>query len=143
MRNLSFLKRKVLEVIKKKVTTSGENVLIVDNDRDMCEVISDILKEEGYKVSIAYEGNTALASIKKNMYGVVILDYKLFGKSGLVLLEKARQIKPSLRVIMVSAYGSEHLRSKALELGAYDCLDKPFDINTLLHIVKKALVKKN
>ena len=119
----------------------AKNVLIVDNDKDMCEVISDILKEEGYKVHIAYEGNTALATIRKDLYDVMILDYKLFGKSGLAILEEARHIRPSLMVIMVSAYGSNHLRLQARELGAYDFLDKPFDIKKLVEIVKGALTK--
>lgn len=112
-------------------------VLVVDNDRDMCQVISDILKSEGCKVNIAHNGEFALARVKKEQFEVMILDYKLSGISGLTVLEKVRQIRPLMQTIMISAYGKPSTKARAKELGAYDFLDKPFDIKKLAQIVKE------
>ncbi|MBU0568391.1 response regulator [bacterium] len=117
-------------------------VLVVDNDRDMCQVISDVLKSEGYKVNIAHNGKSALARVKKERFEVMILDYKLSGMSGLTVLEKARQIRPLMQTIMISAYGKPSTKHRAKELGAYDFLDKPFNIRKLAQIVKNALVQE-
>lgn len=117
-------------------------VLVVDNDRDVCWVISDILKEEGYSVNIACDGKTAMEKIQKKEYGVMILDYKLFGISGLTILEAVRKIKPSMQIIMISAFGNEYVRARAEELGAYGFLDKPFDIKGLMEVVNNAWLRK-
>lgn len=117
-------------------------MLIVDDDRDICQVISDIFTEEGHDVNIAYNGESVLREIKRHRYKIMILDYKLSGISGLGVLEKVRQIKPSMQVIMISAYGDALTKSMAKELGAYSFLDKPFNIEELVGVVKKALVDK-
>lgn len=117
-------------------------VLVVDNDRDMCKVIADVLKEEGVSVSIAPNGEAALKKIERQSYDAMILDYKLSGISGLTVLEKARQIRPSITTIMISGYGNKVVRKRAEELGAYAFLDKPFNIKVLAKVVKKALKEK-
>ena len=117
-------------------------ILVIDNDKDMCQLISEILQEEMYEVDISYNGEDALLKIKKNSYDLLILDYKLFGISGLTVLEKVRQIKPLIKVIMISAFGSDSTKAKARELGAGDFIDKPFDIKRLTRIVKDILTKK-
>lgn len=117
-------------------------MLVVDNDRDMCQVISDVLRDEGYKVNIVHDGQYALKKIKKERHQVMILDYKLYGISGLTVLEKARKIRPSIQAIMISAFGDSPTKAMAKELGAYDFLDKPFDIKKLVKAVKGALKKK-
>jgi len=117
-------------------------IIIVDDDKDMCQLISEILREESYEVNISYNGEDALSKIKENSYDLVILDYKLFGISGLVALEKARQIKPLIKVIMISAFGNDYTKAKARELGAFDFIDKPFDIEILTQKVKDILIKK-
>ena len=105
-------------------------------------MISNILKDEGYSVSIAYDGEAAVAKIKKYPYDVMVLDYKLFRMSGLEVLEKACQIRPLIKTIMISAYGDSFTKARAKELGAYYFLDKPFNINRLIRTVKNILVKK-
>ncbi|MDP2940531.1 MAG: response regulator [Candidatus Omnitrophota bacterium] len=118
-------------------------ILVIDDDRDLCRIISDILEEKGYIVSTAYDGKSALSKIKTQKFNLVILDYKLSGlnglSSGLGVLEALRQINPHLITIMISAYGTESVRLKAKELGAYAFLDKPFNINELIRVVKRAL----
>jgi len=118
-------------------------ILVVDNDLDMCQIISDILKEGGSTVNVSYNGEDALKEIQKNHYDLMILDYKLNGISGLVVLEKALQIMPSLKIIMISAFGSYSTKVKARELGAVDFIDKPFDIKILTRSVQDILTRRN
>jgi len=117
-------------------------ILVVDDDKDMCLLISEILQEESYEVNISYNGEDALSKIKENSYDLVILDYKLFGISGLVVLKKARQVKPSIKVIMISAFGDDSTKAMARELGAFDFIDKPFDIKRFIQAVQDILTRE-
>jgi len=117
-------------------------VLVVDDDLDMCQIISDILKEEGYGVHSSYNGEDALMKIEKNHYDLIILDYKLDEISGLMVLEKALQMRPSLQVMMISAFGDKSIKTRAGELGVGDFLDKPFDIKRLIQAVQDILNRK-
>jgi len=116
-------------------------VLVVDDNRDLGKLTSEILKERGFRVNIAFDGVSALAKIKQESYDLMILDYRLPGISGLTVLEKTQQIRPNLKTIMVSAFGNESTRARARELGAYAFLDKPFNIDGLVKVVKKTLSK--
>ena len=119
-----------------------DKVLVVDDERDICRMISNILKEEGYKVDKAYDGEQAIRKVKARGYNLMLLDYKLPDIDGINVLKEIRRIKPSLKVIMISAYGSPSIKSMAKKLGAYRFLDKPFDLNRLIKIVKDALAEK-
>jgi len=119
-----------------------KNILVVDDNEDMCQVISDVLRAEGYMVGIAYDGNSALNELNEKTYDLMVLDYKLFDMSGLEVLEKLAGITPPLYTIMISAYGSESVKARARELDVYDFFDKPFDVNVLLKTVRKALSTK-
>jgi DNA-binding response OmpR family regulator len=116
-------------------------VLVVDDNRDLGELTSEILKERGFRVNIAFDGVSALAKIKQESYDLMILDYRLPGISGLTVLEKTQQIRPNLKTIMISAFGNDSTRARARELGAYAFLDKPFNIDGLVKVVKKTLSK--
>ncbi len=117
-------------------------ILIVDDDKDMCEILSDFLKDEGHTVITAYDGESALSNIKSRKYDLVILDYQLHGIDGLCVLEKAHQIDSSLMAIMISAFGSEQVRLQAKKLGIYDFIEKPFDIERMVGLVKQAFSDK-
>ena len=117
-------------------------ILVVDDELDMCQIISDILKEGGHSVDSSYNGEDALMKIKKNHYDLIVLDYILNEMSGLMVLEKALQMIPSLKVMMISAFGDKSIKARARELGVSDFLDKPFDIKRLTQRVKDILTKK-
>jgi DNA-binding response OmpR family regulator len=114
-------------------------ILVVDDDRDLCEILSDFLKDEGYTVITAYGGESALSEIKNENYDLLILDYRLCGMNGLHFLEKAHQIDSSLIAIMISAFGSEQIRSQAQKLGVYDFVEKPFDMEKMVAAVNQVL----
>jgi len=117
-------------------------ILVVDDNPDMCKIIFDILEEAGYTVNCSYNGENALRKIKKNRYDLIVLDYKLNGISGLMVLEKALQRIPFLKVIMISAFGSDSTKAKARELGAFDFIDKPFDIKRFVQAVQNILIQQ-
>ena len=117
-------------------------ILVVDDELDMCQIISDILKEEGYSVYCSYDGEDTLMKIKKNHYDLMVLDYKLNEMSGLMVLEKALQIIPSLKVIMISAFADKSVKARARKLGVGDFLDKPFDLKRFTQGVQDILTKK-
>ena len=116
-------------------------VLVVDDNKDLGMLTSEMLVERGFRVNIAFDGVSALAKIKQEPYDLMILDYRLPGISGLIVLKKTQQIRPNLRTIMISAFGDDSTRAKARELGAYAFLDKPFNIDGLVKVAKKTLKK--
>lgn len=117
-------------------------ILVVDDNLDMCQIISDILKEGRYSVNSSYNGEDALMKIKKNHYDLIVLDYILNEMSGLIVLEKALQMIPSLKVMMISAFGDKSIKARARELGVSDFLDKPFDIKRFVQAVQDILARK-
>ncbi len=117
-------------------------VLVVDDNKDIRWLIKAILEENSLSVDIAYDGESALNKINKHSYAVMVSDYELPDISGLTVLKEAHQIRPSLQTIMISAYGNESVRARAKELGAYAFLDKPFNIDELVRIIKKSLREK-
>jgi len=115
------------------------SVLVVDDNRDLGMLTSEMLVERGFRVHIAFDGESALAKIKKQPYDLMLLDYKLPGITGITVLEKSHQLRPNLKTIMISAFGSESTRVRAKKLGAYAFLNKPFDIDGLVKVFKKVL----
>ena len=120
-----------------------EKILVVDDDKDMCSVISTVLKEEGYKVDKVYDGGQAIKKINARGYNLMILDYKLPDMDGIDVLKEVRKAEPALKIIMISAYGSPSIKSMAKKLGVYRFLDKPFDVKRLVRVVKDALAKES
>ncbi len=118
-----------------------DSVLVVDDNKDLGMLTSEMLVERGFRVNISFDGESALARVKKQPYDLMLLDYKLPGITGITVLEKSHQIRPNLKIIMISAFGSESTRIRAKKLGAYAFIDKPFDIDGLVKVVKKALNK--
>jgi DNA-binding response OmpR family regulator len=117
-------------------------ILVVDDELDMCQIISDILKEGGHSVDSSYNGEDALMKIKKNHYDLIVLDYKLNEMSGLIVLEKALQMIPSLKVMMISAFRDKSIKTRVRELGVSDFLEKPFDIKRFVQSVQDILTRK-
>jgi DNA-binding response OmpR family regulator len=116
-----------------------KKILVVDDDKDLCNLISDIMEEDGYSVKKVYDGNTALNEIISSNYDVMIIDNKLSGISGINVIERSKYLNPAIKTIMISAYGNTNTKLRAKDLGVYDFLDKPFDIKKLLSRVGEVL----
>ena len=120
-----------------------ETILIVDDNEDLRFTLSDIIKSEGYKVLEAGEGTKALKQIKSNSPELVLLDMRLPGMDGMKILEEIKKFDSNIIVIMLTAFGDVKGAVKAMRLGAFDYLTKPFDNEELLIIIKKALDTRN
>jgi DNA-binding NtrC family response regulator len=114
-------------------------VLVVDDDLEMCGLLSDVLKGEDFSVTAIHDSLEASKILKKEKFDIVITDLKMKGLKGLDLLEEARQVAPMMPVIIITAFGTIESAIKAMKMGAYDYITKPFQMDELLLTVRKAL----
>jgi len=117
------------------------DILIIDDEEDIRSLISTILNEEGYKTRQAGNVNNALEELKSRAPSVVLLDIWLEGASsdGIKLLKQIRELRPKTQVIMISGHGTIEIAVKAMKMGAYDFIEKPFESERLLILVKRAI----
>ncbi len=116
-----------------------ERVLVVDDEAIMRESIRDWLTNSGYQVETATEGEQALKTIAEQDFGVVILDLRLPGKDGLEVLKEAKETRPKLKGIIITAYPSGGTAVEAMKEGAVDYLAKPLDLNKLEGLIRQTL----
>lgn len=116
-----------------------ETILIIDDNKDLCFNLSNILKESGYNIIAVSDGKGALSAIERNMPNLALLDMKLPGMDGIKILEKMKKIDKDLIIIMLTAYADVKDAVKAMKLGAFDYITKPFNDEELVLIIKKAL----
>jgi len=128
----SFLKRS-------PVAKNAPHVLVVDDEKDTCLLLSQILEKEGYVVDSANSGMEALDILKKKKINLVITDLKMPEMDGLTLIREARKLKSKTKFIMMTAYGEIETYLDAINMGAFDYLNKPMEISDLRNAVKKAL----
>ena len=103
---------------------AGEKILIVDDEKSMCQYLSIMLKKEGYKVKTASSGNKAVSEVKSSNFDVVITDIRMEGMDGIELLSAVKELDPSLPVIIMTAYASQKTAIEALNRGAFHYLIK-------------------
>ena len=117
------------------------DILIVDDEADIRVLVSGVLEDEGYQTREASDSKSALASIEARRPSLVILDIWLQGSDldGIEILEKICSENPGIPVIMMSGHGNIETAVTAINLGAYDFIEKPFNSDRLLLIVKRAL----
>lgn len=112
-------------------------ILVVDDDKTMCEEFTDLLKEDGHKVSAAYNGLKALDAMSETSFEVVFTDLKMPRMNGLDLLREIRRLYPSVYVVMITGYATVETAVEALKLGAFDYVQKPFRIEQVRAILKR------
>ena len=117
----------------------GHKVLVVDDDDEMCGMVSDILKGEGFSVLAVNESLEASKLLNKEDFDVMITDLRMKGLKGLDLLEKANKVAPLTPVIIITAFGTIESAIKAMKMGAYDYITKPFKMEEFVLTVRKAL----
>ena len=117
--------------------TQIKNILIIDDEKDLCQLLGDTLSSHGYNVESANTRREAMSSLKSHSPDMVFLDLKLPDGDGLRLLSCIKKINPSTAVNIISAYGTEEVRDKARKLGAYGFIDKPFSEETILRNIRE------
>jgi two-component system response regulator PilR (NtrC family) len=114
-------------------------ILVVEDEAHMGEILRMLLQAEGHQVQYARDGQEALKWLQKEIFHLVITDIRMPGVDGFEVLRRTKALSPETLVIMITAYGSTEGAIEAMKLGAYDYIHKPFKIDELRLVVKKAL----
>jgi len=117
-------------------------ILIVEDEKSMREVLKILLEGEGYEVMTASDGLEGIAHLDKDIFDLVVTDVKMPKVDGFEVLKRIKEISPDTIVIMITAFGTKESGIEAMKLGAYDYISKPFNIDEIRLIVKKAIEKK-
>ncbi len=119
----------------------AHDILIVDDERDICLLIAGILEDEGHTARRAHNSSEALDAVRQRRPALVILDVWLQGSEldGLQLLDIIRREEPPVPVVMISGHGTIDTAVSAIKTGAYDFIEKPFKADRLLLVVDRAI----
>ena len=116
-------------------------ILIVDDEKDIRELIGDILKDEGYAVRMAANSDDCITEINAEVPGLMILDIWLKDSrlDGIDILKKVKRDNPDVPVVIISGHGNIEIAVAAIKQGAYDFIEKPFNIDQLMVVVSRAM----
>ncbi|WGS65852.1 response regulator [Marinitoga aeolica] len=112
-------------------------ILIVDDDSVIRNVLKKVLESENFRVDVAEGGNKAIELIKNTEYDVILLDIIMEDLDGIEVLRKTKKISPLTIIIMMTAYSSPDYVLHALTLGATDFIEKPFEPENIIELVKE------
>jgi len=115
------------------------NILIIDDDRELADMLGELLRRESFAVTQCFDADSGLAAVATKAPDLLVLDVMLPGRSGFDLLRELRRSNPALPVLMLTARGDAVDRILGLELGADDYLAKPFDPRELSARVRAIL----
>lgn len=118
-------------------------ILIVDDEPIVRESIRDWLVDAGYSVATAESGERALEIAAEKDFGLVILDVRLPGKTGIRVLQELKTMKPEIKAIIITAYASPEMRTEAMKLGAAHYLVKPIAPDQLERLVQETLSERS
>lgn len=111
----------------------------MDDDSRLRKSFEKLLADEGHTVQSAGTGEQGLEMVRSSPPDLVIMDFRLPGINGIEAFRAIRQIEPDLPVIIMTAYGTDETADEATRLGAFDYVQKPFDIPQMLTLIRQAL----
>ena len=114
-------------------------ILIVDDDASHRQMLSAVLGSEGYEISEAPDGESAVVAVRDQFYDLVLMDIRMKALNGIEAQKQIAAISPGIPVIIMTAYASVDTAREALKSGAFDYLTKPLDIDELKILVRRAL----
>ena len=117
------------------------SILIVDDEKDIRELIGDILRDEGFPVRLAGNSDEAMAEINEDPPSLMILDIWLKDSrmDGIDILKTVKRDNPDVPVVIISGHGNIEIAVAAIKQGAYDFIEKPFNIDQLMVVVSRAM----
>ncbi|MBC6442123.1 MAG: sigma-54-dependent Fis family transcriptional regulator [Rhodobacteraceae bacterium] len=117
------------------------DILVVDDERDIRELVSDILVDEGYSTRKAADSDQAFAAINADPPDMIILDIWLKDSNldGIDILKTVQRNNPAIPVVIISGHGNIEIAVAAVKQGAYDFIEKPFNINQLMLVIARAM----
>ena len=114
-----------------------DKILLVEDTDSLREVLKSVLESEGYTVDSCSNAESAIESIKRGKYSLILSDFKLPQKNGLELLQATREISKQIPFLLMTAYGSIEIAVEAMKEGANDFITKPFKPEKIVYILKR------
>lgn len=118
-------------------------ILIIDDDIDMCQLLTRFLKRSGYETIFATNGSKGLKAFDEENYDLVLCDFRLGDREGVDVLREIKQKSPNTPVIIITGYSDIKTAVSVMKHGAYDYITKPLLPDEVLNIIKKALAQDN
>ncbi|MCI5094881.1 MAG: sigma-54 dependent transcriptional regulator [Rhodobacteraceae bacterium] len=117
------------------------DILIVDDERDIRELVSDILEDEGYSTRKAGNSDDCMAAVQEELPALLILDIWLKDSQmdGIDILKTVKRDYPEVPVVIISGHGNIEIAVAAIKQGAYDFIEKPFNIDQLMVVIRRAM----
>jgi DNA-binding response OmpR family regulator len=116
-----------------------KSILIVDDEKNIRLTLSQALKALKVETDTAANGEEALAKLKEKEFCLILLDLKMPGMDGMEVLRRVREIRPDIRVIILTAYGTIESAVEAMRLGATDFIQKPFSADEIRELVSRVM----
>jgi len=116
--------------------------LIIDDEQAICDSCFAVFTKDGYKIEIAMDGKTGLEKVRELKPDIVLIDLKMPGIGGMEVLKEIRKIDPNMVPIIITGYATIESAVEAMKLGSFDYLPKPFTLNELRVITKRALERR-
>ena len=113
------------------------SILIIDDEKELCLLLGDSLRSQGFETASAHSKREALQSLKNSLPDLVLLDLKLPDGNGMSLVTLIRKMSPPPAIMITTAFGSEEAKSQAKKKGACDFLDKPYNEEDVIRRIRK------
>ena len=113
-------------------------LLLVDDEEEFVKTLSERIRIRGFDADFVLSGETAMAMLTDSVPDVMVLDLKMPGMEGLEVLRQVKKRYPELPVLILTGHGSERDEAEARRVGAFDYLQKPVDIDTLIERIRYA-----
>jgi putative two-component system response regulator len=118
---------------------SEGNILVIDDEKTMCNLLKDSLSEQGYNVTTTQKARNGLQHVRNSLFDLIITDLKMPKVDGIEIMRRIKESDPDNTVIVITGYPSFETVQEALRLGAYDYITKPFNLEEIFFIVKRAV----
>lgn len=125
------------------MTMEQRHILIADDEQLLCVTVADLLRDEGYKVSIVHDGSEVVPMIHKVPVDLILQDLMIPGMNGLEVLAQVKQQYPSTRVIIITGFGTDQYAKQAEALGTDGFVNKPFGVETLMRRIREVLASSS
>jgi DNA-binding NtrC family response regulator len=124
-------------------TDHAPRVLIADDEKNLRTLMSEVMRRQGYAVETAENGEEAVAKVRELDFDVVLLDVKMPRMDGLTALREIRTISPNTIVVMMTAFENREVALESIRHGAYDFFNKPFELEEIRVVVRRAIEKRH
>ncbi len=120
----------------------SEKVLLVDDEKDFLDIMSERMEARGMTVKTAESADQALKILEKESFDAIVMDFKMPGMDGIQALKNIKTRKPELQIILLTGYATVEKTVEAMKIGATDLLEKPADLEALAAKIKQAKAEK-